>query len=90
MNFITTGFVVTSDREGRVTTQSQNGGSNNQKASSRPAQQVLTCAVINEAKLLGVEVQQTKDHAITNAAGHTPSYKKRRKRKFMIPPIGDG
>jgi hypothetical protein len=68
MNFITTGFVVTSDREGRVTTQSQNGGSNNQKANSRPAQQVLTCAVINEAKLLGVEVQQTKDHAITNAA----------------------
>jgi hypothetical protein len=78
MDFVAFGFAVTSDGEGRVTAQSQQGRNDNQKANFRPAQQVLTRAVINEAKLLGVEVQETKDHAITNAVHththrHTPS-----------------
>jgi hypothetical protein len=92
MDFVAFGFVVTSDGEGRVTAQSNQGRQDNEKTNFRPAQQVLTRAVINEAKLLGVEVQETKDHAITNAVQHThaQSIRKRIKRKLMIQPIGDG
>ena len=42
MDFIAFGFAVTSDREGRVTAQSQQSSSHNQKSDSWPAQQVLT------------------------------------------------
>jgi hypothetical protein len=91
MDFVAFGFVVTSDGEGRVTAQSNQGRQDNEKTNFRPAQQVLTRAVVNEAKLLGVEVQETKDHAITNAVQHTRPVdkEKNKKRKLMIQPIGD-
>ena len=57
MDFIAFGFAVASDREGCVTAQPQQGRDDNQKANPRPAQQVHSRAVIDEAKLLGVEVQ---------------------------------
>jgi len=93
MDFIAFGFAVARDGEGRVTAQSHQGRDDDQKANFGAAQQVLARAVIDEAKLLGVEVQKTKDHAITNAAPTRPVDIKRKgikKRKFMIQPIGDG
>ena len=81
MDLIAFGFTVTSDREGRVTAQSQQGSSHNQKSGSWPAQLVLTWAVINEVKLLGIEVQQAKDHAITNAVGRRYAHRKNKKKE---------
>ena len=67
MNFVALWFTFASDGESRVTAQSQYGGENDQNADSSSAQQVLARAVVNQTKLLGVEVEETEYHSETNA-----------------------